>query len=215
MDKSKIAVEIFDKRANQYQDKFMDVLLYHDTLQLFCTNIKKENADILELACGPGNVTKYLLTLRPNFRILATDLAPNMLRLAKLNNPEAEFRSMDCREIGKLNKKFDAIMAGFALPYLTKEEAINLIRDAAELLNENGIFYLSTMEDDYGKSGFQTSSSGDRIFIHYHQANYLTQALEENGFKIVELTRIDFPKEDGSKTTDLILIAQKHSALKP
>ena len=61
MDKTKIAVAIFNKYASEYQDKFMDLALYHDTFDLFCNLLVRENPTILELACGPGNITKYLL----------------------------------------------------------------------------------------------------------------------------------------------------------
>jgi 23S rRNA G2069 N7-methylase RlmK/C1962 C5-methylase RlmI len=46
-------------------------------------------------------------------------------------------------------------MCGFCLPYLSKEEAVKLIRDAAAILNPDGVFYISTMEDDYSKSDFK------------------------------------------------------------
>jgi len=42
-----------------------------------------EQAKVLELACGPGNITKCLLSKRPDLEILATDIAPNILELAK------------------------------------------------------------------------------------------------------------------------------------
>jgi ubiquinone/menaquinone biosynthesis C-methylase UbiE len=70
MDKTKIAVKIFDSSAHVYQDKFMNVDLYRESLDLFCDTIVKENASVLELACGPGNVTKHLLQKRPDFKIL-------------------------------------------------------------------------------------------------------------------------------------------------
>jgi ubiquinone/menaquinone biosynthesis C-methylase UbiE len=209
MDKTKIAVEVFNKHANIYQNKFMDVNLYGDSFDLFCNTILTENADILELACGPGNITKYLLNKRPDFKIFGTDLAPNMIELAKINNPKAEFQIMDCRDIGMIDKKYDAIMCGFCLPYLTKEEAEKLISDASLLLKYNGVFYMSTMEDDYIKSGFKKGSTGDEIYMHYHQADYLSIALKENNFKIIELQRQDYPTQDGTKTTDLLIIALK------
>lgn len=208
MDKSKIAVDIFNKNANLYQDKFMDVNLYGKSLDLFCSTLKKD-AEILELACGPGNITKYLLDKRADFKILGTDLAPNMVALAKINNPTAEFKVMDCREINKLEKKYDAIMCGFCLPYLSKEEAIKLIADASQLLKAGGVIYISTMEDDYAKSAFKKGSTCEEIFMHYHQADYLTQALKENKFMVIDLKRQDYPEKDGTKTTDLILIAEK------
>ncbi|NQX43266.1 class I SAM-dependent methyltransferase [Pedobacter steynii] len=98
-DKTKNAVAVFNKRANEYQDKFMDTQLYHESFDLFCEHITKENADILELACGPGNIIKYLLKKRPDFNILGIDLSLNMIDLAKANNPTATFELMDCRNV--------------------------------------------------------------------------------------------------------------------
>jgi len=209
MNKTKMAIDVFDKRANEYQARFMDVGLYHDTFDLFCNSITKENAEILELACGPGNITRYILNKRPDFKILGIDLAPNMIELAKRNNPTATFQCMDCRDIRLLGKKYDAVMCGFCLPYLSKEESVQLINDVYNLLEFNGLLYISTMEDDYAKSGLERSSSGDQMYIHYHEADYLTQALLENGFKIIEMQRKEYPKQDGSKTTDLVIIAGK------
>jgi len=208
MDKNQTAVAIFNKNANLYQDKFMDVNLYGNSFDLFCSTLKKD-AEILELACGPGNITKYLLDKRPDFKILGTDLAPKMVELAKINNPTAEFELMDCREIVKLEKKYDAIMCGFCLPYLSREEALQLIADASHILKPGGVIYISTMEDDYAKSAFKKGSTGEEIFMHYHQADYLTQALKENKFMVIDLKRQDYPEKDGTKTTDLILIAEK------
>src|SRR2546428_495414 len=107
------------------------------------------------------------------------------------------------------NKQYDAIMCGFCLPYLSKEESIKLIGDASKLLKLDGLFYLSTMEDDYNNSGLRKGSSGDEIFMHYHQADYLTTTLEENHFKILNLSRKVYPAQEGTTTTDLLIIAVK------
>ena len=208
MDRNKIAVDVFNKHASSYQDKFMDVNLYGETFDLFCQAIKKEHADILELACGPGNITKYLLERRTDFKLLATDLSLNMIKLAKANNPTAEVQLMDGRDIIGLGKKYDGIMCGFFLPYLSKEDAIKLICDAAKVLNPKGLLYISTMEDDYRKSGLKKGSQGDEIFMHYHQADYLIAALEESNFSILKLDRKEYPAPNGTKTTDIILIAE-------
>ncbi len=209
MDKNKIAVGVFDKHATLYQEKFMDVNLYGDTFDFFCDTIKKQDADLLEIACGPGNITKYLLNKRPDLKIFGIDLAPAMIELAKINNPTAEFHLMDCRQIGTITKKFDAIMCGFCLPYLTKDETIKLLSDASILLNSKGVLYISTMEDDYNKSGFKKGSTGDEIFMHFYQADFLTLILKKNNFNILKLDRKEYDITDETKTTDLILIAEK------
>ena len=211
MDKTKIAVKIFDNCAQQYQDKFMGLELYHDSLDLFCASIEKENAAVLDIACGPGNISKYLLEKRPGFKILGIDLSAKMIELARLNNPAAEFQVLDCRVIGQLGQKYDAAVCGFGLSYLSKEEALKLMREVAGLRRSGGVFYLSTMEDDYRKSGFKGSSSGgeEKMYIHYHQADYLTEALRENGFEIMDLQRKAYPEPDGASTTDLLVVAKK------
>jgi 2-polyprenyl-3-methyl-5-hydroxy-6-metoxy-1,4-benzoquinol methylase len=209
MDKSKIAVDIFNKHASLYQTKFMDVSLYHASFDFFCDSIKKQNAEVLELACGPGNITKYLLSKRSDLKVLGTDLAPNMIELAKQNNPTATFEIFDCRKIVELNKKFDAIMCGFCLPYLSKEETTKLIEDTSKILNPNGVIYISTMEDDYSNSGLRKGSQGDEIFMHYYLESDLASPLIKNGFKINYLNRVKSEMTDGSVVIDLILVAEK------
>ena len=208
MDKNKVAVSLFNKMAVIYQEKFMDVSLYSKILDLFCNTVKKHNAEILELACGPGNITRYLLNKRADFKITGTDLAPNMIDLAKLNNPEAEFKLMDCRSIGAIEKKYDAIMCGFCLPYLCKEDTETLIHDAYNILHPKGVLYLSTMEDDYEKSRIRNASSGDEVFIHYYKSDYLIEILEQNNFKILSLERLNY-QANRETVIDIIIIAEK------
>ncbi|RZJ31420.1 MAG: class I SAM-dependent methyltransferase [Flavobacterium sp.] len=207
MDKTKAAVAVFDKLAALYQQKYIDVSAYSDSFRVFCENLP-DGASIFELACGPGNITRYLLDLRPDLKIYATDLSPNMVALAAQNNPEARFGVLDCREISNLNEAYDAVMCGFCLPYLSKEDAVALIADAARLLRADGLLYISTMEDDYQKSGFEAGSTGDKIFMHYHEAGYLTSAFKESGLAVIFEKRYhSFLGE--KRITDLVLVGQK------
>jgi len=209
MDKIKSALEIFDYHALEYQKKFMDVSLYSDTFDLFCEHIKIENASVLELACGPGNITRYLLKKRPDFDLLGIDFSANMVALAKMNNPKAVFKVMDCRKIEIIEEKFEGIMCGFCLPYLTNEETLKLIDDAGSLLLPGGVLYLSTIEDDYSKSGLQTNSAGEQTMVYYYEADQLSHALKESGFRILAELRKSYPAGNEKTVTDLIIIAEK------
>ena len=206
MTKIDTAKYVFNKRAVQWAEKYMDVSTYHEALDVFF-GLLPQNASLLEIACGPGNLTKYLLQQRPDIRVTGLDIAPNMVELARANNPAATFAVMDCRDINELTERYDAVMCGFALPYFSKTEATNLIGDVANLLEEGGAFYLSTMEGDYSRSGIQTSSYGDRVFIHYHAADYLVETLTSTGFQVNELRRVDIPGEETEGINDLIITA--------
>lgn len=207
----KETIETYNFSSKAYQDKFMDMDLYNDTYDTFCHLITKNNAKIFEIATGPGNVIKYILCKRPDFKVFGIDLSSNMIELAKLNNPEAEFTVMDCRDIHVIDTKFDGILCAFCLPYLSKEESLKLITDASLLLEPDGVLYISTMEGDYTKSGYETTSfSGDnRVYVYYHQANFMTACLSELGFEILDLQRKQYPEPDGSFLTDMIFIARK------
>lgn len=67
------------------------------------------------------------------------------------------------------------------------------------------------MEGDYNQSSYETTSfSGDnRVYVYYHQANFITVCLSELGFEILSLQRKQYPEPDGSFLTDMIFIARK------
>ena len=49
MDSYKETFETWNKVAQMYQDKFMDLDLYNETYDLFCDTIVTENSKILDL----------------------------------------------------------------------------------------------------------------------------------------------------------------------
>ncbi len=204
------AAAVFNKHAKRYEEKYMYLDLYDATLDIFCGSVTKQNAAVLDVACGPGNITRYLLKSRPDFKVTGIDLAPNMITLAKANNPEADFHVMDCLDILDLNVKYDGIICGFIFPYLSIAQASKFVADAASMLNEGGVFYVSTMEKAYSESKFQMSSDGqDGIFQHFYLAGDITAMLETNGLTVMHQQRVDFPNPDGTSTTDVVIMGRK------
>jgi SAM-dependent methyltransferase len=201
--------ETWNKVASLYQDKFMDLDLYNDTYDFICNSISKDKATLLEIGCGPGNITKYLLSKRPDFAIFGIDIAPNMIALAKKNNPTASFGIMDSRHIDKIQSTYDGIICGFCLPYLSQKDSQKLVTDCYHLLNENGLLYISFVEGDPGKSGFQAASSGDRTFFYYHNSADLTEELQKNNFEKIKVFKVEYKKGENEIDTHTILTANK------
>jgi 2-polyprenyl-3-methyl-5-hydroxy-6-metoxy-1,4-benzoquinol methylase len=204
--------ETWNKVASLYQDKFMDLDLYNDTYDFICNNIVKDKAKILEIGCGPGNITKYLLSKRTDFEIFGTDIAPNMIELAKRNNPTANFAILDSREIDEIETRYDGIICGFCLPYLSQTDSQKLIADSYKLLNENGLLYLSFVEGDPGKSDFQVGSSGDRVYFYFHNLNDLRTQLAESKFDELRTFKVEYIKSETEIEIHTILTAKKKMA---
>ena len=201
-----VTFQTWNKIAEVYQDKFMDLDLYDDTYDFFCEKIEKNDPKILEIGCGPGNITRYLLEKRPDFDLFGTDIAPNMIELAKKNNPTAVFKSMDCREIDEISTKFVAIICGFCMPYLSKTDCRKFVKDCADLLENNGIFYFSYIAGDYEKSGYEKGSTGDECYVYYHEEEYLQRYLQENNFEIIASYNKEFTKSNLENSIHKIII---------
>lgn len=201
-------IEVYNNIAQAYQDKFINDTVYNHSYDLLLKHLESTHHNVLDVACGFGKITKYLLRHNPALSILGVDAAENMVDLAKQNNPKASFKVLDCREINSLQQGFDVIIFGFCFPYLTKEDALKLIKDAVTMLHPNGLLYISTMIGDYEKDSRITASSDGKnsMFIHYHEPAYLIDTLEAQGFKILE-NYTKLYQEGGD--TDLFLIAKK------
>lgn len=211
MDSYKETFETWNKVALLYQEKFMNLDIYNETYDLFCNAIAKDNAKILEIGCGPGNITKYILSEQPNYRIDGIDFSPNMIELAKKNNPTASFRVMDCRQIEKIDKIFDGIICGFCLPYISEVESLKLISDAFNLLDEDGLLYISFVEGDPADSGFKSASTGDRTYFYNHDLNKISQQLLETGFTKPQIFRVNYESVNSKKEQHTILLSSKNT----
>lgn len=211
MDSFEISVQRFDEFAEEYAKRFMDIGSYRSSIDMFCDLIISNKPKILELGCGPGNVTRYIKNRFSASEYIAVDLAPKMIEIAKHQVKDIDFRVMDARSILSLNIKFDAIMCSFCLPFLSVLDTQKLIADCSEKLVNNGVIYLSTMEGDESKAGFETTSfSGDsKVYFNYHKQQDIETVLLNNGFTVKQINRQKYFEPDGSVLIDLIFIATK------
>jgi hypothetical protein len=132
-----------------------------------------------------------------------------MIELARKNNPTANFGVMGSRNIGNLALKFDGIVCGFCLPYLSDSDCAKLISDAKKLLNDNGFLYISFVEGNPNNSGFQIGSSGDRSYFYYHSLDKLKTHLNNNSFEELKIFSVEYQKNKIEKETHTILTATK------
>jgi 2-polyprenyl-3-methyl-5-hydroxy-6-metoxy-1,4-benzoquinol methylase len=202
--------EIFNNHAIEYEAKFMDLKNFHATFDYLSDQIEKVNPSILDVGCGPGNITKYLLEKHASYTIHGIDVAEKMIELAIKNNPKATFELLDCENVLSLNKNYDAIICGFCFPYLSKKKVLQFIKDAAILLEKDGILYLSTMENNNKKSGLQSNTYREHVYLNYHEEEYLTKSMVDVGITILNTWRLPYSKPDGGTDTDLVIIGKKN-----
>lgn len=199
---------LWNKLAKVYEEKFMDKTIYNDTYTDFCLQIPVKG-EILEIGCGPGNIAKNILKNRPDLAYHGTDYAQNMVDLAIKNNPSATFEVMDAKKLNGLTKSFDGIVAGFILPFFTKPEAEVLLKNCSRLLKSKGTFYLSFVEGDHADSHSKMGSTGDQLFFHYFELEFINELLSKNGMELLKSYVVEFHRSESKVEEHTVLIAKK------
>jgi SAM-dependent methyltransferase len=121
--------------------------------------VRERDGLVLELGCGSGLLTKYLVDA--GHRVIATDASPAMLALARETAP-------GCEEIVQLTlpddplPPADAIVAiGHPLSYLPDEESLDRALVAiAQAVKPGGVIGLDLCDFEWGSARLEVTNQG-------------------------------------------------------
>lgn len=166
-----------DRRAEAY-DKLefpgTYFLAFRDLLELFTRHVKGSKA--LDFGCGAGRSTRFLKRL--GFDALGVDISEDMLRRARVRDPEGKYLQVDEAGLTKLDESnFELIFSAFTFDNIpTGEQKLFYFRELANRLSPMGkIVNLVSSPDIYTHewASFTTkdfpenklAKSGDRVQI--------------------------------------------------
>ena len=110
----------------------------------------KEGDRVLELGCGPGDVTAELI--RRGARVHAIDNSGDMLRVAAKRAPEATLEKGDVRSFTS-HGKYDVVLIFFVLHELPVGDVEDVINRAAGVLEAGGRFAIVDHAIPAGQAG--------------------------------------------------------------
>jgi SAM-dependent methyltransferase len=101
---------------------------------------------VLETAAGTGIVTAALAAALPEAEILATDLNPDMLRVArsKLDTPRVTFSPADAQSLPFADATFDLVVCQFGAMFFP--DRIVAYREARRVLRPDGTFLFNVWD---------------------------------------------------------------------
>ena len=203
-DKNMIAVDTYNKIAQEYDKEFGND--YSDTIYIDKFLNFLEGKTILDIGCGVGNLTKYIMD--KGFNVEGIDVSKEMLNIAKQKYSDIKFYEMNMKEI-TLSKKYDGIMLAYSLFHLTKKEVIEVLPKYYDLLNSKGKILLILQYGQGERIVDEPLKEGLKIFINYYSQDEIIEILKNNSFKILytDLKKSESEFELGNDK--LVIICQK------
>lgn len=173
----------FDQIGARYDEAFP-----HKDGQLVATDWVVEQLDagdrVLDVGCGTGVPTAERL-IAAGMAVTGIDISEEMLRLARTNVPEAEFRQRDLLDFAPSEGPFEGIVAFFALLMLRRDDIGPALTQLHGLLRDEGILALSMVEADL--DDVPIPFLGSDIRVSGMSRDDLRAALADAGFVIDEM----------------------------
>ena len=170
--------------TNQNRTRDLDKLATRETLS------KYDFENVLELGCGTGKNTEWLLQKAKY--IIGLDFSQEMLNRAneKLSEEGITFKKADLNEPWEIENSFaDLITSSLTLEHI---EDLNHIFNQANLkLKKNGLFFISELHPFKQYSGskaqYETENGVEELEVYIHHVSEYTNCAKDHGFKLIEI----------------------------
>ena len=151
---------------------------------------KYKFANVLELGCGTGKNTEWLIAEAEN--VIGLDFSQGMLDKAaqKINSEKVTFKRADLNKTWDIEDKFaDLITCSLILEHI---ENLDFIFNQAYLkLKPEGKYFISELHPFKQYSGskarYETAEGTEELEVFVHHITEFTNCAAKNGFKLLEL----------------------------
>ena len=179
-----IWAEQYDTNNNRTRD--LDIKATKQTLSKYSFN------SVLELGCGTGKNTQWLLT-KASY-VLGIDFSKEMLKIAekKINDERFEYKKADINnKWGIINKNFDLITSSLTLEHIRNLN--HIFTQAHTQLKDNGLFFLSELHPFKQYTGtkaqYETINGTEELEVYTHHTSEYIECAKKNGFKLIEINK--------------------------
>jgi len=131
------------------------------------------------MSISNGIDSRYLTSL--GLDVVSFDLSDRMLEEARKLDADGRYVKLDLRDVASLGQTFSGVFASGCLYHLQRDEFASFVNDIYELLEPEGVFYLSmkigmgeeyrAVPSDRYPDGEQARQllQGDRYYVYYQR----------------------------------------------
>lgn len=201
----RVATErLYSDYAESFAEKIGTLSNYDGYYKLFVEGCRGDER-LLDLACGPGNASGYMHSLRPDLKVTFVDFSQEMLELARLRVPGSKVYKSDIVTPNIPEEPYDLIVCSFGLPYLTIEELPNFIEGLKPFTHPNSRLYISCMKGEMSRYESMSFAGTEEVRVNYHTRERLNTLFADAGFSESFYDEVDYIEPDGSIIKDMII----------
>lgn len=190
MDKSKLAVDTYEKIASKYAQQYFDDMADVPLIDKFLSKLPSQGK-ILDVGSGPGQFANYMTG--KGFEVIGIDFSKEMLTIAKDKVPNVDFRQMDMRQLDFPDNYFDGIFAAYSLIHIPSEEIPSTLQGFHRVLKAGGYIEIAVQKGEADKIIDEPFMPSEKMFFNFFTEDRIGKYLEDAGFQIVsqEIMAVD------------------------
>ncbi len=206
MDKSKLAVDTYEKIASKYATQYFDDMVDIPYIDKFLAKLPKQSK-ILDVGSGPGQFAKYMCG--KGFEVIGIDYSKEMVAIAREKVPNVDFRYMDMRHLDFPNNSFDGVFSAYSLIHIPSKEVVSTLKGFHRVLKAGGYVEIAVQKGEADKIIDEPFMPTEKMFFNFFTEKRITNYLIETGFRIEsqELMPIDDAETMSDKV--IYIIAKK------
>lgn len=201
-------IDFYSTYSKQFSQTIANSKAYNQSYIDFVAHAKYKNT-LLDLACGPGNVSAYIRTLLPRIRISCVDLSDAMLSLAQQNVPDASCYKSDILNITIPQSTFDLIICAFGLPYIHSNELQQFVQEVTKFSHVGTSVYVSCMEGNTMQQEQMSFANNNLLQVQRHSKQSIIDSFTTEGFLLTDYRNQPYTEPDNRITNDMIFFFEK------
>lgn len=207
MDRDEI-IEIYSEYSAQFDERIGSLDIYNQTYVDFICVAKKKQS-LLDLACGPGNVSAFIQKVLPDVEMSCVDLSDEMLVLAGDKLQKASFFKSDIMALELPERKYDMIVCAFGLPYIKACDIDRFVYQVDRFSSIGTSVYISCMEGNTLTKEVMSFADLKSLDVQRHRKEDVVASFAKRNFSLTSFSKQDYKEADGSVTADIILFFEK------
>lgn len=190
MDKSKLAVDTYEKIAGKYAEQYFDDMVDVPYIDKFLAKLPKKGK-ILDVGSGPGQFAKHMT--EKGFEVIGIDFSKEMVAIANGKIPTVIFRHMDMRQLDFPDNSFDGLFSAYSLIHIPSEEVLETLKGFRRVLKVGGYVEIAVQKGEADKIIAEPFMPTEKMFFNFFTEERIAKYLQDAGFEIVsqELMSID------------------------